>query len=583
MRRELMMLVLIGAMIQYVCAQGPNNTKTYYQAANGKSGKALKTAMYNIIKAPHVKGYKSLPSSYAKTDLRPDGKVRDRYSCITNYSLTDNTGGYSDENDMYNKEHSFPKSWFGGKKSPMYSDLMHVIPADGYVNNRRGNLPFGENKGEVYQSANGYSSVGACTVQGYTGNCFEPDDEWKGDFARIYFYMATCYEEAFSNWSGAMLAGNSYPCYKEWALDMLMRWSKNDPVSDIEIARNNAVYGEQLNRNPFVDYPGLEEYIWGDKIDTPFSYAVTDAPDPVDPDDPTQDLKKVELEFSETEFTVDENGDFTPPVLYNPQNVSIFYETSNEDVALVDEQTGYVVIGKAGLVTITAVFAGDDEYAPASAYYTIRVIGEDDPEDVDEIFTKVTNDDEIVSGCNYLLVYEEDSYEGRVFGGVNEKNVGLQFDATISDATIDNSESQGHVVKLLSDNGNWLIKDGEMYLAYTSSGGNKIYAVSSSNEKGTHWKITMSKGITNIDYNDRKLQYNVNDPRFCCYKSTQKDVVLYKELPAEPTGIKNISSTKNVSAGYVYDLQGRKVCQRSHDMSLRKGIYIVNGKKRVVR
>lgn len=125
-------------------AQGPNNSGTYYSAADGKNGKALKTALSKIIGNPDVVSYKALPEAYKKTDRRDDGKVWDMYSCTTNYNFNDNTGGYKGEGDMYNREHSFPKSWFGGKVSPMYSDIVHVVPADGYVNNRRGNNPFGE-------------------------------------------------------------------------------------------------------------------------------------------------------------------------------------------------------------------------------------------------------------------------------------------------------------------------------------------------------------------------------------------------------------------------------------------------------
>ena len=69
-----------------------------------------------------------------------------------------------------------------------------------------------------------------------------------------------------------MLAGNSYPAYKEWALNLLLKWAEQDPVSEKEINRNTAAYGVQKNRNPFVDYPGLERYIWGDMQNVPFSY-----------------------------------------------------------------------------------------------------------------------------------------------------------------------------------------------------------------------------------------------------------------------------------------------------------------------
>jgi endonuclease I len=162
-----------------------------------------------------------------------------------------------------------------------------MYPTDGYVNNRRSNYPFGETDGEAYKSANNFSKLGKCTYPGFTGTVFEPNDLYKGDFARTYFYMVTCYEEKLPDWytnygvngSGdtktavmATLDGKTYPGLSSWQLEMLMKWAKNDPVSEKEINRNNAVYGIQKNRNPFIDYPGLEQYIWGDKKNVAFSY-----------------------------------------------------------------------------------------------------------------------------------------------------------------------------------------------------------------------------------------------------------------------------------------------------------------------
>jgi endonuclease I len=160
----------------------------------------------------------------------------------------------------------------------MYTDLFHLYPTDGYVNGKRGNMPFGENKGESYKSVNGFSKIGSCTYPGYSGTVFEPNDEYKGDFARTYFYMVTCYEDKLPNWydnyedARPTLDGNKYPGLSSWQLSMLMKWAANDPVSRKEVERNEAVYGIQNNRNPFIDYPGLEQYIWGDLMDTAFSY-----------------------------------------------------------------------------------------------------------------------------------------------------------------------------------------------------------------------------------------------------------------------------------------------------------------------
>ena len=265
-------------------AQGPNDSGTYYKNADGKKGAELKTALSGIIYDRTEGGtlndaYKALWTHFKTTDARPNGTVWDMYSNKREMTFgTDQAGNYSQEGDVYNREHSFPNSWFGGKVMPMYTDLFHMYPTDGYVNNKRSNFPFGETNGESYQSANGFSKLGKCTVAGYSGTVFEPNDEYKGDFARTYFYMVTCYEEKLPDWytnyadSRPTLDGNTYPGLSQWQLDMLMKWAKADPVSEKETNRNIAVWGIQENRNPFIDYPGLEDYIWGDKQDQSFSY-----------------------------------------------------------------------------------------------------------------------------------------------------------------------------------------------------------------------------------------------------------------------------------------------------------------------
>ena len=280
-------LNLLLALVLQVFAQGANNTGTYYQNADGKKGSALKTAMWNIIKNPHTVGYDGLWEAYEKTDADENGKVWDMYSIKRDYDFDDHGSSFPNEGAGFNREHSFPRSWFGGKIEPMNSDIMHIVPTDGYVNNRRGNYPFGETNGEEYKSEGDFSKLGKSTISGYSGTVFEPNDEYKGDFARIYFYMATCYEDKIAGWDREMLAHNKYPAYTDWALNMLLRWAAEDPVSQKEIDRNNAVYAIQGNRNPFVDYPGLEQYVWGEYKDKAFSYDNYEEPDITgDPDDP---------------------------------------------------------------------------------------------------------------------------------------------------------------------------------------------------------------------------------------------------------------------------------------------------------
>lgn len=272
----LMWFLAFGAL-----AQGPNNSGTYYQQANGKKGAALKTALSGVIYNRTERTYNDLWTDFRSTDARPDGKVWDMYSNISNFTFgedQDHGSGGKTEGEYYNREHSFPNSWFGGRVQPMYTDLHHMYPTDKLVNNRRGNYPFGETDGDSYKSAGNFSKLGSCTYSGYSGTVFEPNDEYKGDFARTYFYMVTCYEDKLPNWydnyedARPTLDGNKYPGLSSWQLLMLMKWAANDPVSRKEVERNEAVYGIQNNRNPFIDYPGLEQYIWGDLMDTAFSY-----------------------------------------------------------------------------------------------------------------------------------------------------------------------------------------------------------------------------------------------------------------------------------------------------------------------
>lgn len=283
-RLFMMAIALFVLSIANGFAQGPNDSGEYYKPADGKKGKELKTALCGVIYDRNEGGdlntaYKALWTHFKKTDAKPNGKVWDMYSNKREMEFgTDQAGNYSKEGDVYNREHSMPNSWFGGKVMPMYTDLHHLYPTDGYVNNKRANYPFGETANPSWKSANDFSKLGKCTYPGYDGVVFEPNDEYKGDFARTYFYMVTCYEEQLPTWytnnaeSRPTLDGNKYPGLSDWQLEMLMKWSKNDPVSEKEINRNIAVWDIQKNRNPFIDYPGLEEYIWGDKMDEAFSY-----------------------------------------------------------------------------------------------------------------------------------------------------------------------------------------------------------------------------------------------------------------------------------------------------------------------
>ncbi len=247
----------------YLYAQIPAG---YYDNAAGLSGGALRIALHDIISNGfHSVSYSDLWTSYLQTDPKPNGKVWDMYSDIPGGTapyefafLSDQCGTYNSEADCYNREHTIPASWFNDN-SPMYSDVFMVVPTDGWVNNKRANYPYGEIGSVSWTSQNG-SKLGSSNFSGYSGTVFEPIDSFKGDFARIYFYVAVRYKDEISAWSGESFSGDNL---SSWTESMMLQWHASDPVSQKEIDRNNAIYNEQNNRNPFVDNPSWVYSIWG--------------------------------------------------------------------------------------------------------------------------------------------------------------------------------------------------------------------------------------------------------------------------------------------------------------------------------
>jgi endonuclease I len=244
----------------------------YYNSATG-SGYTLKTQLYNIIKGHTDNGYSGLYTTYQTSDIdnfyENDGTILDMYSEKPsgadpyNYTSgsTQRCGSYSTEGDCYNREHIIPQSVFNSA-TPMVSDAHFITPTDGKVNGQRSNYPHGTVSSATWTSLNG-GKLGSSSVAGYSGTVFEPINEFKGDIARMYFYFATRYENTVSNYSYAMFDGSSNKVFTTAFLNMLLAWNAQDPVNAREIARNNAIYARQNNRNPYIDHPEYVQAIWG--------------------------------------------------------------------------------------------------------------------------------------------------------------------------------------------------------------------------------------------------------------------------------------------------------------------------------
>lgn len=253
-------------LILIMACQTMAQPEGYYDPAEGLHGDELRAALHDIIDGHTVISYSDIWTAFFTTDVKPNGMIWDMYSDIPGgqppyeYTPGDDQGGSAGgEGEGYNREHSWPRSWFGGEVLPMNTDINMIFPSDIYVNNRRSNFPYGEVSNPTWTSMNG-SKIGSCTYPGYFGTVFEPIDEYRGDFARAYFYMAVRYYNEDGNWPGSDMCDGAN--IEPWAVEMLLEWHENDPVSEKETDRNEAVYDIQNNRNPFIDNEGFALLIY---------------------------------------------------------------------------------------------------------------------------------------------------------------------------------------------------------------------------------------------------------------------------------------------------------------------------------
>jgi len=267
----------------------------YYNSATG-TGYTLKTQLFNIINNHNDQGYNAIDNFFPVADLdtyyENDGTILDPYSenpsgsdPYNYYPNSDECGNYSGEGDCFNKEHVIPQSYFN-QATPMRGDAHHLLPTDGRVNGFRSNYPFGvvgsnlvSQSGISNPTQNGSklgNNINTGYAAGYTGIVFEPIDEFKGDIARIIFYFATRYQSqmpGFYTSSNAtsvpaknMFDGTSAQTISTTFLNIFYQWHIQDPVSQKEIDRNNAVYNYQNNRNPYVDHPEWVAVVWGSAL-----------------------------------------------------------------------------------------------------------------------------------------------------------------------------------------------------------------------------------------------------------------------------------------------------------------------------
>lgn len=573
--KKLFTLSTLLFIVTTLWAQAPSG---YYTAASGKKGASLKTALYSIISSHTNVGYDGLYAVYKKSDVRSDGKIWDMYSNTTSFDPDKDKGGnYSGEGDCYNREHSVPQSWFS-KASPMKADAFHVIPTDGYVNNRRSNNPFGETSSPTWTSNNGFSKVGPCKSElGYSGVIFEPNDEYKGDFARIYFYMATAYEDKISSWGG-VFGNGKYPGIATWQLNMLLQWAKDDPVSQKEIDRNNAVYDFQKNRNPYVDFPGLEQYVWGDKTDVAFD------PTNYDGSNTGGDENDVKAPtFSPTSGVVDSATVVT--ISTTTDSANIYYSLNGGDEISAPSPVS-VTITQATTITARAEYKGTYSTS-TTATYTLKSNSGDA---TSTTWTKVTQMSDLQAGKRYIVVCEDKNV---ALAEATSNDIRSYAEVSISGSEISTEVgTSGHpyALTLGGESGAWTFYDavGNQYLSLQTDK-NKLHASSTADSDSEKWTITLSAGVWHIynkEYSDREIQYNAGAPRFACYTGSQTAVSLYVNA-STTDGISTVTKDGKSARVNVYGADGRLLRKQvkatdAHN-GLPAGLYIIGGEKVLIR
>lgn len=562
-----------------MCMFAQSVPTSYYSRIDGKQKESLKLELGKILKNHTKRSYDDLKTDYKKVYVVTGTKeqVYDLYSAEKyNYS----SGGW-------NREHTIANSWWGGTKNDAYSDLFSVIPSEINANSRKSNFPPAELTNNVKYD-NGRIKVGSpkSGMGGGFGNCWEPYDEFKGDFARIIFYVVTCYDDIAwgQSSSSQCIKKETWPTLQPWLYQMLLRWHNADPVNDKEIEINEAVYQIQKNRNPFVDYPILADYIWGELTTSAFNLSDVEPHQHYNGNIPSASF---EVDPTAIDFgTVDINDTPTATITVTPKeltsdltltttigtlstNVISKSTTKPVDVTLTFKPTA--VGTQTGKVTIT-----DGESTKVISVTAEVFDGSSPILGLSGTFAKVTEEPQDWSGI-YLLVYED------------EKG------AQVLDGSLDSFDGANKSVSATITNGK-ITSDGVKYIDYSfeikrymdgySLKSNSGYYLGTTDHKklaasnSTPYKHDIAlaaDGSAEITFDSKYiLRYNTSAKMFRYYSSGQEPIYLYKAEPLA-TSIEQPTTAGKALDDSIYNLSGQKVT-RSY-----KGIAIRNGRKIIMR
>ncbi len=363
------LLVLSGALpyfsallpTQELTASAATSTSTvddyYADIDTSLTGEAFRSQLATLITNTHKKitTYDQLKSLYAKTDLDP-ANTNGKSNILLWYTGTSVTS-YSSSGA--NREHVWPQSLGGFGTSRAGADAHHIRPCDSTLNSTRGNRNFGEVATTSSNLVNQKVALGDGSACYSDGTWFYPGEGYRGATARILMYVQTRWGEENSlkfvdgqGKSGSQSIGD---------FDTLYKWHLEEPVTEAEKLRNEAVYNIQGNRNPFIDHPEYAYMIYseaGSYYTSSDSNSLAKAVQTLTKNNDTYNNINNEPPTSLTingNLTVEAGKTTKLTISATPTNASkkVTWSTSDKSVATVSDD-GTVTAIKQGTVTITA-------------------------------------------------------------------------------------------------------------------------------------------------------------------------------------------------------------------------------------
>lgn len=568
----------------------------YYITLDGKSGAELTTALQQISATHTVISYgEETWGAFEKTDMRIVGGREAWWDMYSNNLV------YLPDHGALNIEHSVAKSWWNSVKNNAYSDLFHLNPSDQNANNKKGNYPPGI-VADARLLDNGLTRIGtpAAGYGGGSANVFEPADEYKGDFARAYFYIFTAYPDLAWQNDYAYVYQPGTSTLQPWAVELLLAWNESDPVDSKELSRNEEIFQLQGNRNPFIDYPALANYIWKESTDIFHlsDYTPSQAIDrPEAPSFPGSRLtgvntysrrwwdgiiQPVETDNGKLMVSYDGGEWFSPS--FNQLDIAASSTLNEQHVwrayTIAEGEEGRNLRSPISELRITSLSPETDDYSQAH-------------------WAQALNTSELEEGVKYIILSSNTLHVMRAGGGTSQ----MQF---MESAGFVEFDTEGRVIELPADAA--IVEfakadaEGRMRLMVEDTHGNFLgnWNATAKNKMrldATQYKpgtpSFSSSGYFDFTFTEfGSLQFNKTQPRFLQYESGQTPVVLYKFIDHNggTSGIGSVMTDAELhietpwsvgvdgrciiapAGSLVYDLGGRSV---DTSRPLSAGIYIV--------